>query len=143
MEITNNDLQTVAVNENVIFSNTSIRGCSSIIHMNDSGLVTLRGLTNNQCRARFRVSFGANIAIPTGATVSAATESILSVAINGEAVPTSRMVTTTAAAAEFNNVSTDIFIDVPAGCCTQISIKNVGAQAVAVQNANLIVERVA
>ena len=50
---------------------------------------------------------------------------------------------TTAAAAEFNNVSTDIFIDVPAGCCTQISVKNSGAQAVAVQNANLIVERVA
>ena len=143
MEITSNALQTVNVNSNVLFTTTAIKGCPSIIHRIDSGLVTLRGLTTGQCRARFRISFGANIAIPTGTTITAATESMLAIAISGEAIPTSEMITTTAAAAEFNNVSTDIFVDVPAGCCTQISVKNIGEQAVAVQNANLIVERVA
>lgn len=143
MEITSNALQTVNTNSNVLFTTTAIKGCPSIIHRTDSGLVTLRGLATGQCRARFRISFGANIAIPTGTTVSAATESILAIAISGEAVPTSEMITTTAAAAEFNNVSADIFVDVPAGCCTQIGVKNIGAQAVAVQNANLIIERVA
>ena len=33
--------------------------------------------------------------------------------------------------------------DVPAGCCSQISVRNTSTQTVTVQNANLIIERVA
>jgi hypothetical protein len=40
-------------------------------------------------------------------------------------------------------VATGIYLDVPAGCCTQISVKNVGTEAIDVQNANLIIDRVA
>jgi hypothetical protein len=36
-----------------------------------------------------------------------------------------------------------IFLDVPASCCSQISVRNTSDQAIDVQNANLIVERVA
>lgn len=53
------------------------------------------------------------------------------------------MIQTPAAANEFNNVASAIFLDVPAGCCTQISVKNISTQPINVQNANLIVERVA
>ena len=70
MEITANALQTVEANQNVIFTNTVVCGSCSIIHREGSGLVTLRGITN-QCRARFKVTFGGNIAIPTGGTVEA------------------------------------------------------------------------
>jgi hypothetical protein len=68
MEITAVALQEVAENQNVLFTDTVICGNPSIVHRGGSGLVTLRGLTN-QCRAQYKVTFGGNIAIPTGGTV--------------------------------------------------------------------------
>lgn len=140
MEIVANAIQTVAVNQDVLFTNTSVRGCPSILHREGSGIVTLRGLANGQCRARFRVSFGANIAVSESETVGPVE---LTIAINGEGIPSSRMVSTPLDVDNYNNVSADIFIDVPIGCCTQLSIKNTGTIPVNVQNANMIVERVA
>ena len=139
MEITANALQTVAVDQNVLFTETAVKGNGSIMHREGSGIVTLRALTT-QCRARFKVSFGANIAVPTGETVGPVS---LALAINGEGGPTSSMIETPAAVEEFSNVYSSLFIDVPNGCCTQISVENIGTIPVQVQNANLIVERVA
>lgn len=139
MEITANAAQIVNVDQNVVFTETAVRGNGSIMHREGSGIVTLRALTT-QCRARFKVSFGANIAVPTGETVGSVT---LALAINGEGVPTSSMIETPAAVEEFSNVYSSLFIDVPNGCCTQISVENTGTIPVTVQNANLIVERVA
>lgn len=139
MELTAVAAQTVAANQNVLYTNVAVSGNASIVHRSGSGLVTLRGLTN-QCRARFRVTFGGNIAVPTGGTAGAIQ---LSAAINGEAVPSTTMISTPAAVAEYGNVSTALYVDVPRGCCAQISVKNIGTADILVQNANLIVERVA
>ena len=139
MEITANAIQTVPANANVIFTDTVVCGNCSIMYREGSGLVTLRGLTN-QCRARFRVSFGGNIALPTGGTVGPIS---LAIAVNGEPVATTTMISTPAAVEEFNNVFSAIFLDVPKGCCSQISVRNISDQPIDVQNANLIVERVA
>lgn len=139
MEVTANALQTVAANQNVQFTETAVRGNCSILHREGSGLVTLRGITD-QCRARFRVSFGGNIAIPTGGTVAPIS---LAIAINGEAIGPTTMISTPAAAEQFNNVYTSVFLNVPAGCCYTISVVNTGSNDINVQNANLIVERVA
>ena len=139
MELTANAIQTVPANGNVIFTDTVVCGNCSIMHREGSGLVTLRGLTN-QCRARFRVSFGGNIAIPTGGTVGPIS---LAIAINGEPVATTTMISTPAAVEEFNNVFSAIFLDIPKNCCSQISVKNTSDQSIDVQNANLIIERVA
>ena len=140
MEIVANALQTVPVNQDVLFTGTSVRGNASIMHREGSGIVTVRGLMNGQCRARFRAVFGANIAVPTGETAGPVE---LAIAINGEGVPTSRMISTPIDVENYNNVSADIYIDVPIGCCTQLSVQNVGTIPVNVQNANFIVERVA
>lgn len=140
MELTANAIQTVTAGSNVLLTDTVVNGNCSIIHRNGSGLVTLRGITNNQCRARFRVSFGGNIALPTGGTVGAIS---LAIAINGEAVATTTMISTPAAVEEYNNIFSAVFLDVPKDCCVQVSVKNTSTQAVSVQNANLIVERVA
>lgn len=139
MEITANAIQTVAENQNIIFSDTVVCGNCSIMHREGSGLVTLRGLTN-QCRARYRVSFGGNIAIPTDGTVEPIS---LALSINGEPVATTTMISTPTAVEDFNNVFSAIFLDVPRNCCSQISVKNTSGQDIEVQNANLIVERVA
>ena len=140
MEITANAAQTVAVNQAVLFTETAVPGNYSMVHREGSGLVGLRGLTNGQIRARFLVEFGANIAVPTGETVGPVS---LAIAINGEPVVTSSMISTPAAVEEYNNVSASIYIDVPIGCCSQVSVENISTIPVSVQNANLIVERVA
>ena len=67
----------------------------------------------------------------------------LALAINGEPVQATTMIETPAAVEEFSNVFSAIFIDVPAGCCSQISVRNTSTQDINVQNANLIIERVA
>ena len=138
-EYTANAIQTVAINQDILFTDDPVRGNNSIMHREGSGLVTLRGITC-QCKARFRIFFGANIAVPEGGTAGAISASI---AISGEAIPTSSMIVTPAAVDEYFNVSASLFIDVPAGCCTNISVKNTSDQAINVQNANIIVERVA
>ena len=140
MEVTANAIQTVAANGSVAFTDTVIYGNSSIIHRDGSGLITLRGLTGGQCRARYRVSFGGNIAIPTGGTVGPIS---LAIAINGEPVVTTTMISTPTAVDEYNNVFTAIFLDIPRGCCSQISVQNLTEAEINVQNANLIIERVA
>jgi hypothetical protein len=139
MEITANAIQVVADGASVLFTDTIAGGNCVITHRDGSGLVTLRGLTN-QCRARFRVSFGGNIAIPTGGTVGPIS---LAIAIDGEAVATTTMISTPAAVEEYQNVFSAIFLDIPKGCCSQISVKNISDQDIEIQNANLIIERVA
>jgi len=113
-EFTSNAIQEVATNQNILLTDTPVSGNCSIVHREGSGLVTLRGLTN-QCRARFRIYFGGNIAIPTGGVVDAIS---VAIAINGESVATSEAIVTPAATDNYFNVSSAVFINVPTGCCS-------------------------
>lgn len=138
-EYTATALQTVAANQNVLFTETPVCGNNSIVHREGSGIITLRGITS-QCRARFKVTFGGNITIPSGGTVGPIS---ITIAINGEPVSSTSMIVTPAAVGQFFNVARSIYIDVPSGCCSQVSIRNTSTQSINVQNSNLIVERVA
>lgn len=129
--------QSVAANGNVVFTNTAVQGSNCIKHREGSGIITLRGITN-QCRARYFVEFSANIAVPTGGTAGAIS---LAIAISGEPVLSSQMISTPAAVEQFNNVSAGIYVDVPAGCCVNIAVENTSNQAIDVANANIIVTR--
>ena len=118
MEIIANAVQTVAANQNVYFTDSITSGSVSIQHRAGSGLVTLIGNTC-QCRARYRVTFGGNIALPEG---GAAGPISLAIAIDGEAVPSSTMTVTPTAVESFFNVFASVFIDVPKGCCITVSV---------------------
>ena len=131
--------QTVAASSNVLFTDAPIDNSCSIVHRAGSGIITLRGITR-QCRARFRISFGGNIAIPTGGTVEAISAAI---SVDGEALATSTMIVTPAAVENYFNISSEALVDVPAGCCLTISVKNISTQPINFANSNLIVERVA
>lgn len=139
MELIANALQTVEAGANVQFTDEVVSGCNSILHRAGSGLATLRGITN-QCRARFRVFFSGNIALPADGTVEAIS---LAISVNGEAIASTTMIQTPAAVEEFANVASAVYLDVPAGCCISVAVKNTSTQAIDVQNANLIIERVA
>lgn len=138
-EYTNAYVQSVAPNANVVFTEEPVSGKGCIVHREGSGLITLRGMTN-QCRALFRVTFGGNIAIPTGGTVG---EISIAIAIDGEPVPSATATVTPAAVANFFNVFSSVFIEVPKGCCVTVSVRNINTQAIEVENANIIVERAA
>lgn len=146
-EFTNNPIQLVQPNQ-VVTLNTTI-GCPKgyVIHREGSGIVTLRGITNN-CFARYQVTFNGNIAIPEGGTVGPIS---IAIAIDGEPVLTSRAIVTPTVADAYFNVNSTAIITVPKGCCFNISIENTSesadattpAPAINVQNANLVVSRIA
>jgi hypothetical protein len=153
-EFTKNEVQTVNANQPVTL-NTTI-GCPKgyVYHRNGSGIVTLRGLTSN-CFARYQVTFNGNIAIPsTGVAGPVA----VALALDGEPILTSRAIVTPAGVAvdpptteNFFNVTSTAIINVPKGCCFNVSVENVSEGAaptdvppqILVQNANLTVSRIA
>lgn len=140
MEITSNAVQAVAANQNVLFTDSPIPSTNCcIVHREGSGLVLLKGFSK-QHRARYRVTFGGNAAVPTGATVIPVS---LAISIDGEPVSTTTMIVQPSTAGRYFNVFSSIFIDVPTGASYTISIKNTSTNTIDVQNANLIVERVA
>ena len=142
-EYSNSAVQTVAANGSVVFTNEP-SPCSRgyIIHRDDSGIFMVRGIVNNPCAyfAKYVVDFGANIAVPTGGTVG---EISLSLAIDGETIPSSTMIVTPAAVNEYFNVHRSIEIAVPRGCCYTVAIENNSDEAILVQNANIRIVRTA
>lgn len=134
-------LQTVAVDENVTFMNGS-RACRKgfVQHRDDSGIFFLKG-SNNGCRAIYRVTFNANIAIADGGTVEPIS---VALTINGETLGNALATVTPAAIGDFFNVSVTTFIEIPCGCCVTVSVENTSeTTAIDVINANIIFDRVA
>ena len=158
-EFTNNPVQVVQPNQQVLL-NTTI-GCPKgyVLHREGSGIVTLRGIVNNpsSCFARYQVTFNGNIAVPNGTTVSPIS---IAIAIDGEPVLTSKAIFSPADAAEetpsdlnYGNVTSTAIITIPKGCCANVSVENISvvpttpagsnAPAINVKNANLTVSRIA
>ena len=120
-----------------------------IYHGDETGIFILRGITD-QCFATYQVTFNGNIALPEDA------EDVVPIAIaitvNGEPRPTSRAIFTPAAVDEFGNVTSTAIIRVPKGCCFSLSVEAVPATTdptvtpapvINVQNANLVINRIA
>lgn len=141
-EFINVEPQDVAVGDNVLFDTTVVRPSVCIKHREGSGLITLKGVGGG-CSgfARFKVSFGANAQLPADATATAPI--IIALAINGEELPESRMIVTPGAVSRYTNIFRTLFVDVPKGCCSQLSVKNVGTETTTIQQAVLDVERTA
>lgn len=151
-----NDFQTVQPNQNVLLRDSIPCNHGYVLHRNESGIVTLRGIVNNPCGcfARYQITFNGNIAIPDGGTVGPIS---VALAIDGEPILTSRAIVTPADTAtdpptsdNFFNVTSTAIITVPKGCCYTVAVENtteaigeVPSQPILVQNANLTVARIA
>lgn len=149
-EFVSNLPQLVLPNQPVLLNNSIPCNKGYVYHRNESGIVTLRGIVNNPnaCFARYQVTFNGNIAVPTDGTVGAIS---VSLAIDGEPIQTSRAIVTPAAVEQYFNVTSTAIITIPRGCCFNISVENTSEGATAattptainVQNANLVVTRIA
>ena len=138
-EFTNSNIVSVAAGQNVPLTETAVSSKPCIAHRKGSGQVTIRGLTN-QCRSIFKVSYGGNIAIPTGGTVESITAAL---AINGEALTSATATVTPAAVENYFNIYVSAQVSVPKDCCVTVGMRNTSTQAVNFANSNLTVERVA
>lgn len=136
-EYTNVAVQTVAARGNVIFSETPIRGCRYVVHREGSGVITLKS-QSGCCKSRYRVSFGANVAIPAGGTT---TPISVAISIAGEPLGSATAISTPAAAGDYNNIFVSVLIEVPCGCCANIGVVNMSGAEITVQNANIIVDK--
>lgn len=136
--------QTVAVDGNVLFSNGS-RACHKgyISHRDDSGIFFLKGASNG-CKAVYRVTFDANIAVAPAADGGVLEPISVALTINGEQLGNATAVVTPAAIGDFFNVARTTFVEIPCGCCVTVSIENTSpTSAIDVTNANIIFDRVA
>lgn len=145
-----NPVQVVQANQNVLLNGSIPCNKGYVYHREGSGILTLRGIVNNACGcfARYQVTFNGNIAVPTGGTVGPIA---IALAIDGEPIQTSKAIVTPAAVDEYFNVTSTAIITVPRGCCFTVAVENVSEGATAadastainVQNANLVVSRLA
>lgn len=145
-----NPIQLVQPNQPVILDASIPCNRGYVFHREGSGIVTLRGIVNNSCAnfARYQVTFNGNIAVPTDGTVGPVA---VALAIDGEPILTSRAIVTPAAVDEYFNVTSTAIVTVPKGCCFNVSVENASFGATAadtptainVQNANLVVSRIA
>lgn len=139
MEIIANGIQTLAIGANVIFTDTPIKPSKCIRHRDGSGLITLRGATNQNC-ARYFIAFSGNIAVPEDGVTG---DISLAIALDGEAITGTNMIETLANVDIYRNVATFVYVEIPKGCCASVSVKNTSATPINVQTANLIAVRVA
>lgn len=100
--------------------------------------LNLKGATNT-CKAKYRVEFNGNIAVPTGGTAGAIS---LAIAVEGEPDLSTLAISTPTAVEAFNNVSMATDVWLPCGCCQAVSVKNTSAQAISVANASITVNRI-
>ena len=144
-----NPVQEVSLNAPVVFNASIPCNRGYVYHEDETGVFILRGVTCNQCFATYQVTFNANIALPEGADV---TPIAVAITVQGEPRLTSRAIFTPAAAEDFGNVTSTAIIKVPRGCCFSISVESVPATAdptvtpapvIEVQNANLVINRIA
>lgn len=143
-----NAVQLIAANEPAIFTASIPCRAGYVYHEDETGIFILRGVVNcpTSCFARYKVTFCGNIAIPAGGTVAPIA---VALSINGEPRPTSRAIVTPAAAEDYWNVTCTAIIDVPRGCCFSMAVRNVSAEVdtppetISLQNANLVIDRVA
>lgn len=141
-EFTYNPIQLVPVGGNAILNDAISCTKGYVLHREESGIVTLRGIVNNPCAcfARYKCKFKANIAVPEGETVGPIS---VAISIGGEVIPVSTAMAPPTAVDQYYNVTGFATIDVPIRCCNNIAIRNTSTIPINMQNVQLIVERTA
>lgn len=136
--------QIVAEDENVLFLDGD-RACRKgyVTHRSGSGIFRLKGASNT-CKTIYRVQFNANIAVAPAADGGVLGPISIALQEDGETIGNAVAVVTPAAIGDFFNVSVSTFIVIPCGCCVTVSVENISdGTAIDVENANIIIDRVA
>ena len=148
-EFLSNPVQAVSLNSPVIFTSSIPCRRGYVWHEDETGLFTLRGCTD-QCFATYQITFNGNVALPEDATE--VTPIALAIVVQGEPRLTSRAIFTPQAVDEYGNLTSTAIVKIPRGCCFAVAVEYVSATAdptvtpapvINVQNANLVINRIA
>lgn len=122
--LTRDAVETVALNQAIPFIDSIPCNKGYVWHQDGTGIVILRGIVNNPCAcsARYEVEFTGNIAIPEGGEVTPIATAIV---VSGESRVGSRSIYTPAESDAYGNVTSRATIDVPRGCCFNVSVEYV------------------
>lgn len=128
--------QTVLVNANVLFTTDRVRtracACGGwLLHDDGSGTfdIVKPGI--------YKIDFNANVTAPV------AGDATLAIQNNGVTIGGTEMDTTVAVAGDYENVSASTLVVVQPYCSRTISVANISAATVTVDDANIIVTRIA
>ena len=144
-----NAVQEVSLNAPVIFSASIPCNRGYVYHEDETGIFILRGITSGQCFATYQITFNGNVAVPEEGEV---TPIAVAITVNGEPRLTSRAIFSPEEAEEYVNLTSTAIIKVPRGCCFSVSVDAVPATTdptvtpapvILVQNANLVINRIA
>lgn len=137
-----NAIQTIGPGEDAIFYDVNPCKRGFVRHRNGAGTFLLSGATNRRCCCNsgpsYFVDFGANIAVTTGETVGPISVAFV---IDGSIVPATEMTVTPAAVEEYFNISRASTLNVWAGCCETIGIRNTSDISINMQNASVSIVR--
>lgn len=144
-----NAVQNVALNAPIIFTASIPCTKGYVYHEDETGIFILKGCTPN-CFARYQLTFNGNIAIPTGGAI---TPIAVSISVNGEERQTSRAIFEPTVVDTYGNVTSTAIVTIPKGCCFSVAVRYVDATTddpattptpvISVQNANLVIDRIA
>ena len=84
-----NAVQTVALNSPIIFTASIPCRKGYVYHEDETGIFVLRGITDGQCFATYRVTYNGNVAVPEEGEL---TPIAVSLVTEGEPRPTSRAI---------------------------------------------------
>ena len=136
--------QTVAADGNILFLNGD-RCCKKglILHNNASGVFRLKGICKNcSCKATYKVSFHANVAVAPAADGGVLEPVTLALTQNGETLLNTVSTVTPAAIGDLWVINFETVIDLPCGCCDTIAVRNISATtAITAANSNILFER--
>lgn len=122
--LTRDTVETVTLNSPIQFLDSIPCNKGYVFHQSGTGIFTLRGIVNNPCGcfARYVVEFTGNIAIPEGGAVTPIATAIV---VSGEERTGSRSIFTPTAVDEYGSVTSRAVVDVPRGCCFNVSVEYV------------------
>ena len=138
--------QLVTVNENILFFNGD-RCCKKgyILHNDSSGVFRIKGICKNcGCKAVYKAQFQANVAVAEAADGGVLEPITIALVQNGETLRNAIFTVTPVAIGDVLGVNISALIELPCGCCDQITVRNISENtAINVTNANIIFERIA
>ena len=133
IELSNTTAQTINAGQSLTFDTVILKSGCAEAHRTNSGIVTLR----MKC-AIYEVHFAANISGTAAGPVQ------LAIALDGEPLVETTMISTVTTAGDLNNVATATLVKTGCGCCGKITVTNNGTEPVTIgANPALFVKRVA
>lgn len=137
--------QLVAENENLLFFNGD-RCCKKgyILHNDSSGVFRIKGVCRNcGCKAVYKAQFQANVSVAEATDGGVLGPITIALVQNGEVLRNAIFTVTPVAIGDVWGVNISALIELPCGCCDQITVRNISETPINVTNANIIFERIA